>query len=266
MAPLLLRRWRIAHVPRLGTLYLHASTLAFSLLAVVFTGRSESILFCVGIGAAALVHAAGHIAAANLVGELPESVTLYPFWSTTKLFRSPMSIPADLKLTVAGPMANAALGAAMLFTFDGPLGREPEWFGQWARIQIGMGAISLLPVFPLDGARMLRLVLKLRYSEEQAFQIAGFINQATAAGVFFWALIQGFYGVAMAGIAFYLVGRFSTFLLVIGKKINEARTLDEESSEGDEPEDGQTITLTQTADGVWQQVAPSPNNEVRLYF
>ncbi|MBI1323779.1 hypothetical protein GC170_11440 [bacterium] len=251
---------------RLGSLYLHASTLAFVLLIVLFTGRSESILFCVGIWAAALVHAAGHIAAANLAGELPEAVTLYPFWSTTRLFRSPMSIPADMKLTVSGPLANAALGAAMLLSFDGPLGRQPEWFGQWARIQIGMGAISLLPVFPLDGARLLRLILKLRYPEEQAFQIAGFINQATAAGVFFWALIQGFYGIAAAGIALYLIGRFSTFLLVIGKKINEARTIDDESMNEDEPEDGRTITLTQTADGVWQQVEPSPNNEVRLYF
>lgn len=200
------------------------------------------------------------------MGELPESVTLYPFWSTTKLYRSPMSIPADLKLTIAGPMANAALGAAMLLAFDGPFGRQPEWFGQWARIQIGMGAISLLPVFPLDGARLLRLILKLRYPEDQAFQIAGFINQATAAGVFFWALIQGFYAVAMAGIALYLVGRFSTFLLVIGKKINEARVLDEENLNDNATEDGGTITLTQTADGVWQQVEPSPNNEVRLYF
>lgn len=266
MAPLLLRRWRIANVPRLGSLYLHASAIAFVLLTVVYTGRSESILFCVGICAAALVHAAGHAGAANLLGELPESVTLYPFWSTTRLFRPPMSIPADLKLTVAGPMANAVLGAAMLLAFDGPLGRQPEWFGQWARIQIGMGAISLLPVFPLDGARMLRLVLKLRYSEEQAFRIAGFINQATAAGVFFWALIQGFYGVAVVGIVLYLVGRFSTFLLVVGKKISEARAIDEESLVQNGDDDDGTITLTQTSDGVWQQVDHSPNFEVRLYF
>jgi len=266
MAPLLLRRWRIVRVPRLGRLDLHASTPAVALLAVIFTGQAESILLWVGIWAAALVHAGGHVVAANLVGELPESVTLYPFWSTTRLFRSPMSIPADLKLTVAGPMANAALGAAMLLAYDGPLGREPDWLGQWARIQIGMGAVSLLPLFPLDGARILRLTLKLRYAEEQSFRIAGFVNQAAAAGVFFWALVQGFYGIAVAGIALYLLGRFSTFLLVVGMKVAEASRLEEEGLEPEVDEDGRTITLTQTADGVWQQVGPSPNNEVRIYF
>ncbi len=253
-------------MPRLGRLDLHASTPAVALLAVIVTGQAESILLWVGIWAAAMVHAGGHVVAANLIGELPESVTLYPFWSTTRLFRSPMNIPADLKLTVAGPLANAALGAAMLLVYDGPLGREPDWFGQWARIQIGMGAVSLLPLFPLDGARILRLALKLRYTEEQSFRIAGFVNQAAAAGVFFWSLVQGFYGIAMAGIALYLVGRFSTFLLVIGTKVAEANRLEEEGLEPEVDEDGRTITLTQTADGVWQQVGPSPNNEVRFYF
>jgi Zn-dependent protease len=269
MAPLLLRQWRLVRIPAFGDFFLHATAPTAAFLALIVTGRAEWLLICLGFWFASVVHALGHLTAARFRGELPESFTLFPFWPVTKLMRPPARIVDDLLITAAGPLANGLLGASMLLTFDGPLGHSPEWFGTWSRIQIGLGAVSLLPIYPLDGSRLLRLALKLRYPEKKAWDIAGFIGQATAAGIIFWALIQGFYSVVMIGIAFYLIGRFSPIFLEIGKWMAEAKRVEEQGIEGGAEEysgDGETITLTQTADGVWQQIEPSPSNEARRYF
>lgn len=237
-----------------------------ALAAIVWTDRSETILTSLGLCIAAWMHAIGHAIAANVRGEGVESMTLYPFWSTTRLLRAPAEIDDDLMISVAGPLLNALVGAAMLMAFDGPLGREPEWLGQWSRIQIGMGAASLLPIFPLDGARLLRLGLKWRYSERQAWEMAAFVSQAAAGGLVLWGLFQGYYSIAAAGIVFYLIGRFSTLLLEIGKRLNEAEREGLQGWDKSRVDDGETITLTQTPDGVWQHLEPSPSNESRLYF
>jgi len=268
MASILLRRWRLVTVPYVGHLYLHGSTPAAGFLALIWTDESETLLVWIGLWMAALVHAAGHLAAARCTRQLPESITLYPLWSTTRLFQSPARIADDMMMTVSGPLANGLLGGAILLAFDGLLDREPEWLGQWARIQIGYGAALSLPVFPLDGSRLLRLVLKLRMPERRAWEIAGFVSQATAAGVVLWSLIQGFWSLAFVGIVFYLLGRFSTLFLEIGKRLKESERYEDKGWSGEETdnENGPTITLTQTADGVWQQLEPSPSNESRTYY
>ncbi len=268
MASILLRRWRLVTLPHVGQVFLHASTPAAGFLALIWTGESETLLVWIGLWMAALVHASGHLLAAKFTKELPESITLFPAWTTTRLFRAPARIIDDLMVTASGPLTNGLLGGAMLLAFDGLLDREPEWLGQWARIQIGYGAAMSLPVFPLDGSRLLRLALKLRLPERRAWEIAGFISQATAAGVVLWSLIQGFWGLAFVGIVFYLLGRFSTVFLEIGKRLNEAERSEDQGWSGEEGDDesGPTITLTQTADGVWQQLEPSPSNESRTYY
>lgn len=266
MASFLLRYWRVVNLPRLGQVFVHGLTPAAGLLALILTSEPGTLLFWLGLWIAALVHAMGHMFAAVFRGELPESVTLFPCWATTRLLRPPVRLVDDLMLTASGPLANGLAGGALLFVWDGLLDHEPAWTGQWARIQIGYGAAALLPIYPLDGARLLRLGLKLRLPESRAWEIAGFVSQASAAGIIFWSLYQRFWALACAGIVFYVIGRFSPLLLEFGKRLKEAeRDGDQDRPDGEAGDDG-TITLTQTADGVWQQVEPSPSNESRNYY
>lgn len=266
MASILLRYWRVADVPRLGQVFVHGSVPAAGLLALVVTGTLETLLFMLGLWIATLVHAMGHMVAAILRHELPESVTLFPCWTTSRLLRPPARLVDDLLVTASGPLANGLAGGALLFVWDGLLDHAPAWPGQWARIQIGYGAATLLPIYPLDGSRLLRLGLKLRFPERRAWEVAGFVSQASAAGMIFWSLYQRLWALACVGILFYVLGRFSPLLLEFGKRLTEAERDEIQGWNDGEAGDDGTITLTQTADGVWQQVEPSPSNESRKYY
>jgi Zn-dependent protease len=84
-------------------------------------------------------------------------------------------LPAPLSaliISLAGPLANAALIVGALSLMDGP-GMEPStpWAG-WpsaaealtvtARFNLGVALINLLPLFPLDGFNLLRYLLPAR--------------------------------------------------------------------------------------------------------
>lgn len=263
MTPLLLRRWRLATVPRLGALFLHATSPVVVLISLLFTGRSETLLFWIGLWFAAVVHASGHVLASIRCGGPPATITLYPFFSVCRLDQAPAKPTTDLIVTAAGPLASAIVGAGLLSLVHEFSDGSPEWLAQWARIQIGYGLVSLLPMYPLDGARLLRLGLQWRMPRARAWETAGFVGQATAAGVVLWGLVRGMFLVAVAGVAFYVVGRFALFLQTAIQRINTIER--EEHEEADD--DGMTITMTQTADGVWRaDDSTAGSSEPRSFF
>jgi stage IV sporulation protein FB len=105
----------------------------------------------------------------------------------------PKSRPRDLAITVAGPAVNFALGWAALLGLE-VLTRTPPSAMDWEQallvevlriltyVNVGLCIVNLLPGFPLDGGRLLYLLLDGRLGHRAATQVVG------GCGTFFAAI------------------------------------------------------------------------------
>ena len=119
--------------------------------------------------AAAAFHEACHWAALRLTGVRLRGMTVSAAGAVLKT--GPMEPRQELWSALAGPA-----GSLLLLTL---LRRFPR-IALCGGIQ---GIFNLLPVYPLDGGRALRCLLKFRYSEQSAGHIAGIAENLTLAAI-----------------------------------------------------------------------------------
>lgn len=107
--------------------------------------------------ASALVHELGHTWWARRLGVDPRTITLLPFGGVAELAEPPHA-RADLAIAAVGPAASGVLalagwGLTLVPGLPGELGLC------LALASGAVAAVNLLPVFPLDGGRVLRAYL-----------------------------------------------------------------------------------------------------------
>ena len=137
--------------------------------------------------ACVLLHELGHAWAAGRYGIRTPDITLLPIGGIARLERIPERPREEIVVAVAGPMVSAVLalafGAASGFTLPPLDGDIREW-GQLCSklftINTGLLFFNLLPVFPMDGGRVLRALLALRFTYRRSTRIAATIGQAFA--------------------------------------------------------------------------------------
>lgn len=160
--------------------------------------------------ASALLHECGHAFAVRRLGVEIADVTLRPL-GTLHRAESISERPADeARVAVAGPLANAvlalALGAVAYLAFGSgpwPLSQmnSPEAtadgiFAYLATLNAVLTAFYLMPVFPMDGGRLLRGVLATRQEASRATAAASATGQVFLLMLVFYALLSG--GIALA--------------------------------------------------------------------
>jgi Zn-dependent protease len=127
----------------------------------------------------------------------------------------------ELLMLAAGPAANLMI-ASFLMIFLRPYlayWNEPENIGvayagnflfQFQFINLSLGLLNLLPVFPMDGGRILDAFLEKRYSSEKAVRIVNIIS-IIAAFNFLMA------GVITLRYPLFMIGLFIIFTIPLGK-------------------------------------------------
>src|SRR5450432_1545555 len=127
----------------------------------------------------------------------------------------------ELLMLAAGPAANLMI-ASFLMIFLRPYlayWNEPENIGvayagnflfQFQFINLSLGLLNLLPVFPMDGGRILDAFLEKRYSSEKAVRIVNIIS-IVAAFNFLMA------GVITLRYPLFMIGLFIIFTIPLGK-------------------------------------------------
>jgi Zn-dependent protease len=267
MIPILFSSYRIFTLYGTCAVRVHALAPAIGLWALVLSGNSQVLLFWASLWMAALTHAFGHLFCSRYFYQTPQFITLYPFHSTFRLDYPPASRKIDLAITAAGPSLNLVIGG-LLYLFSQSAGETeiPHWSAQLARLQITYGLITLLPMYPLDGSRLMRLGLQFRNSLERSNEIANFLGQTMAATIVLWSFFQGFYKLGFIGIIFYVVGRFSNFFQRIIRHSNASEIAEEMEIEEDWEDGEPPITMTMTQDGVWEQLEREPSTESRMFF
>jgi Zn-dependent protease/predicted transcriptional regulator len=160
----------------------------------------SSIFACIAL------HELGHSVVAQELGVQVKSITLLPIGGVAALRNIPENPWHEIAITLAGPMVNAVIAAALL-PFTGLPSRlffvaiPQDVHGlllNLAQANITLFLFNFIPAFPMDGGRLLRAVLALALSYRRATAIAATVGQGLA-------------------ILFILAGlKFSFWLVIIG--------------------------------------------------
>lgn len=151
------------------------------LLVGIFTAFTGDLLIFLTATVAALEHELAHAIAAHRAGFSLDKIVLMPYGAVISGDITGISRRQELVVCAAGPLANAvtaALFIALWWLF-------PETYPYTdaaANVSLSLFAVNLLPAYPLDGGRILNLLLQ-PIGKKRARRICAAVSFATAAGV-----------------------------------------------------------------------------------
>jgi Zn-dependent protease len=179
------------------------SAIAYWLLAGVVTLLFYSCL---------LVHELSHALAARAKGISIDSITLFIFGGLVTMKSEPVRPRDDALITAVGPLTSTIL--ALLFAgaaiAAAELGWSPATVAVLRYVAFLNGAVALfnlVPVFPLDGGRLLRaLVWQLTGSLERATRVVSRASHMVALVLLALGVVRFIQGERGAGLAMVILG------------------------------------------------------------
>jgi stage IV sporulation protein FB len=118
--------------------------------------------------AAVLWHEAAHAAAATALGYRVREIELLPFGGVARIERADTAGAAsEIIMAAAGPLASLVLAAAVYLARDA-FPAHALWFDFYCQANLMLAFFNLLPALPLDGGRILRALLALRWDWGEA--------------------------------------------------------------------------------------------------
>lgn len=169
-------------------------------LNIIATGMFCILLFFV------VLHEYGHCLMAKLLGWEVDNITLYPIGGMARMGFRYSKPTEELLVTLAGPMVNVFLaiifGIAtfLIIYFDGDI-IPIATFITLTTMNVLMVIFNMLPIFPMDGGRVLRAILSYKLGHRKATWLAVKIAQVLGLliilatcyyGYFFTAIVLGF--------------------------------------------------------------------------
>jgi|688.fasta_scaffold00030_52 Zn-dependent protease len=165
-----------------------------------------SVFFCI------LLHEFGHAGAAAWFGIPTRDITLLPFGGVARLESIPEKPSQELVIALAGPAVNVLIALVLLIpitlgvmsSMSAPaIGLGTDLLAQLLMVNLLLAAFNMLPAFPMDGGRVLRSVLAMRWSYLTATQIAARLGRWMSAAFVLWALFSGSWSlILVAGFIF----------------------------------------------------------------
>jgi Zn-dependent protease len=237
-----MRKEGVFHIATIGgiPIYIHW-TFGFLIIWIVISALWSSggdwsyagwrLLLVGGLLVSVILHELGHAFAAAAFQIPTRDITMYPFGGVASIEKLPEKPTQELVIALAGPLVNfLIIGVISAGLFIGGLGwegdmgyyfglRRPtvaDYFFQLAYLNFFLAAFNLLPAFPMDGGRVLRAILAMRFPYEKATTIAATVGQVFA-GLF---VLLGIFG----NIVLILIGFFVYIAAESEKKAVEGRS------------------------------------------
>jgi Zn-dependent protease len=174
---------------------LHISLLIMIGILSIFSGLNllSILILAVGIFGSIALHELGHALVARAKGGYIHEIILYPFGGAAKISKLPTRPIDEIMVAMAGPLVSLAL-FVLFKSFE-----ITYFLGHLNGI---LFLFNILPVFPMDGGRVLRAGLAIKKSRLEATRVAAQI------GKYFCGL---FIIIGLFGMPFRLLGLIGPF-------------------------------------------------------
>ncbi|MEX1126722.1 MAG: site-2 protease family protein, partial [Acidimicrobiia bacterium] len=153
-------------------------------------GMFDAVGWTLMLFGSVLVHELAHALVGRSRGAAVEDIILLPIGGATRLSELGGGGRANLAMTAAGPLTSLALAAtaglaafvtrAALLPIDIHHGTV---IGRLFWINLVLGLFNLLPVFPMDGGRILQGLLSPRIGDRRSTNVAATLGRDLAAGL-----------------------------------------------------------------------------------
>lgn len=188
--------WKIGQSAGIGV-YVHTTFLlligwivaSYLLQGSTLVAALSSIAFTLALFACVVLHEFGHALSAKRFGVKTRDITLLPIGGVARLERIPENPVHELWVALAGPAVNLVIGAVLfvglalsgnlqpldvLSVTDGP------FLGRLMMVNVLLVGFNMIPAFPMDGGRVLRALLAMRWEYTRATQAAAAVGQGLA--------------------------------------------------------------------------------------
>ena len=146
----------------------------FFVLGFYYAATGQIFVFII-YTVVAVLHELGHSFVAAGAGYRLKKITLMPFGAVVSGKLDGMKLKDEIKIALAGPFINLAVG--LLFVASWWIYPESYAFTDIAaEANFSMAIVNLLPIFPLDGGRILSASLSLLVGDDKAFFICRIIG------------------------------------------------------------------------------------------
>jgi len=185
-----------------------------------YPGYSTGIYWLVGLVAtilffgSVLAHELCHAAMGNRLGEGVHRITLFIFGGMAELEHEPRSGIDELKIAAVGPLSSLVM-AGIFWLIAREVAAAPAtalWkavFSYLAFINLALALFNLLPGFPLDGGRLLRAALWMRWGDlRRATAAAADWGNTIAWGLIAFGAMEIFAGALVGGMWLIFIGLF----------------------------------------------------------
>ena len=157
----------------------------------------DGIVFIILLFTCVVLHEFGHAFAARRFGIKTPEITVLPIGGVARLERMPEKPMQEIIVALAGPAVNVVIALVLIlflgarFDFSQVTQLEAmssSLIGKLAVVNVVLVLFNLIPAFPMDGGRVLRALLALKFGYVRATQIAAAAGQALAVGFGFIGL------------------------------------------------------------------------------
>jgi len=185
-----------------------------------YPGYSTGLYWLVGLVAtilffgSVLAHELCHAAMGNRLGEGVHRITLFIFGGMAELEREPNNAVDELKIAAVGPLSSIVMAGIfwLVARAVGAAGAAALWkalFSYLAFVNLALALFNLLPGFPLDGGRLLRAALWMRWGDlRRATAAAADWGNTIAWGLIAFGAMEIFAGALVGGIWLIFIGLF----------------------------------------------------------
>jgi Zn-dependent protease len=164
-----------------------------------------------------VLHEFGHALTARCFGIGTQDVTLYPIGGVARLLRMPEKPLEEILIAVAGPAVNVVIAIVLAIGLLAACvwaGWNAVWssfageVGQWLLFtNVILVLFNMLPVFPMDGGRVLRAMLSWWLGHVRGTHVAVVIGTAAAMLMAVFGIWYGQYMMAVLGAFVMFVGQ-----------------------------------------------------------
>ncbi|HQW97299.1 MAG TPA: site-2 protease family protein [Saprospiraceae bacterium] len=224
-------------------------TFGYIIFYIIYTSHQDNMgvigalwfgVFMMSLFLCVILHEYGHALAARRYGVKTADIILTPLGGIARLLKMPDKPLQELIVAIAGPMVNVVIAALLylLLAFGmgvNPLGIDVEnaydfkdnpalLLSMIMLTNIVLVVFNLLPVFPMDGGRVLRSLIAMRVSKVKATLIAARIGQVFSAVFVVYGIYEGNFILALIGL-FIFQGAYAEYRFTKAENVMQTTTI-----------------------------------------